>query len=150
MIGQKQHYTIWVTKRMLLVKRDEISLRESIVRTHQKFQLERRIKKSRTLWRKSTVSRWVLLTAWLVVLSVLLTRRKERKVMLPVCLLSAFWPALSTIYNGQWFLVEDFFLLVINPPGTWIPAFLQNFEVQLFFSCYQRSFVCPARSNLSW
>ena len=52
----------------------------------------------------------------------------------------------KAIYNRQWFLVDDFLLLVIKPPGTWIDDFLQSFEVQLFFSCYQRSFVCPTRS----
>ena len=45
-ISRKQHHAIWVTKHMLLVKRDEISLREFIVRRYQKFQLERRIEKS--------------------------------------------------------------------------------------------------------
>ena len=45
------------------MKRDEISLREFIVRRHQ-FQLKRRRQKSswRTVWRKRAVSRWVLLT----------------------------------------------------------------------------------------
>ena len=38
----KLHHAIWVTKHMLLVKRDEISLREFIVRRHQ-FQLESRL-----------------------------------------------------------------------------------------------------------
>ena len=40
-IGRKQHHVIWVTKNMLLVKRDEICLREFIVRRHKIFQLER-------------------------------------------------------------------------------------------------------------
>ena len=64
-------------------------------------------------------------------MSVLLARRKKRKIMLPVCLLFC---CLTRVINGKiiedeaiynfsvdfWrFLVEDFFLPVIKPPGTY-------------------------------
>ena len=59
----------------------------------------------------------------------------------------------SRTLSDFWF--EDFFLLVIDvvkPPGTYnidcrISLILEIFEVQLFFPCYQRSFVCSAGSS---
>ena len=62
----------------------------------------------------------------------------------------------SIILSDFWF--EDFFLLVIDvvkPPGTYfnnnidcrISLVLEIFEVQLFFPCYQPSFVCSAGSS---
>ena len=70
-------------------------------------------------------------------LSVLLTRRKKGDIMLPVCVLSANWTAISTAMwlktNPQRFLVEDFFLLVIKPPWTY-------FNNELLHSCRSSKF----------
>ena len=135
---------------MLLVKRNEISLREFIVRLkgEQKKQLRYRMKEKACQQMSFTDWFWKVWSP--NGLSVLLTRRKKGKTMLPVCLLSAVWPSLSTARSlkknqstdPQRFLVEDFFLLVIKPPGTYFnnefSAFLQIFEVQLSFPRYQR------------
>ena len=62
-------------------------------------------------------------------LSVLLTRRKKGKIMLPVCLpriclltrvINGKIIEDEAIYNFWRFLVEDFFLPVIKPPGTYL------------------------------
>ena len=88
-------------------------------------------------------------------LSVLLTGRKKGKIMLLVCLLSCY-----RRYHRQdclrrsdlWpprFLVEDFFLLVIKPPGTYFNNELLP-SCKLFFPRYQRSSACSAGSNSFW
>ena len=119
---------------MSLVKRDEISLREFIVRRHQ-FQLKRRIEKSswRTVWRKRPVSRWVLLTGSEKYHLPTACRfyspeeRKEKSCCLCACYV-LFDPRYQinskiieddAIYNFWRFLVEAFFLPVIKPPGTY-------------------------------
>ena len=102
---------------------------------------------------------WLVLRSLVSQRLVLLTRRKKGKIMLPVCLLSAVWPqtpttqALSTtrllktkrsiILSDFWF--EDFLLVIIILIAEL--ALLEIFEVQLFFPCYQRSFVCSAGSS---
>ena len=80
---------------MLLVKRDEISPREFIVKRNQ-FQLERRTEKKQLKYRmKEKACQQMSFTDWFLKvsspngLSVILTRRKKGKIMLPLCLLSA-------------------------------------------------------------
>ena len=52
----------------------------------------------------------------------------------------------EAIYDPQRFLVEDFFLLVIKPPGTYFNNELLP-SCKLFFPRYQRSSACSAGSN---
>ena len=60
----------------------------------------------------------------------------------------------EAIYNFWRFLVEDFFLPVIKPPGTYFNDKLlpscRSSKFSSFFPCHQRSFVCSAGSNSSW
>ena len=55
----------------------------------------------------------------------------------------------EAIYDSQRFLVEDFFLLVIKPPGTFLNNELLP-SCKLFFPRYQRSSACSAGSNSFW
>ena len=56
----------------------------------------------------------------------------------------------EAIYDPQRFLVENFFLLVIKPPGTHFNNELLP-SCKLFFPRYQRSSACSAGSNfLRW
>ena len=81
-------------------------------------------------------------------LSVLLARRKKGKIMLPVCLLSAVLPLVingktiddEAIYNFWRFLVEDFFLPVIKPPGAY-------FNDKLLPSCRSSKFSSSFRAT---
>ena len=141
---------------MSLVKRVEISLREFIVRRHQ-FQLQRRIEKSsqRTVWRKRPVSRWLY---WLVLKSIISQRlvgftrqKKETKnpatcVLVICCLTRVINGKMiedEVIYNFWRSSLEDFFLPVIKPPGTY-------FNNKLLPSCRSSKFSSsfPATSVL--
>ena len=105
---------------MSLVERVEISLREFIIRRHQ-FQLQRRMEKA---CQQMRFTDWF----WKVLspngLSVLLARRKKRKIMiLCACLTRVINGKIiedEAIYNFWRFLVEDFFSPVIKLPGTYL------------------------------
>ena len=114
------------------MKRFEIFLRKFIVRRHQ-FQLQRRIEKSsqRTVWRNRPVSRWVY---WLVLKSIISQRlvgftrqKKETKnpatcVLVICCLTRVINGKMiedEVIYNFWRSSLEDFFLSVIKPLGTY-------------------------------
>ena len=84
-IGWKQHHAIWVTKHMLLVKRDEISLREFIVekasisawKENRKKQLKNRMKEKACQQMRFTDWFWDVSSP--NGLSVLLARGKKGK-----------------------------------------------------------------------
>ena len=108
---------------MSLVKRDEISLREFIVRRHQ-FQLKRRIEKKPLKNRmKERACQKMRFTDWFWKVSSpngllgLLARRKKWKCCLTHVINGKI--EVEAIYNLQRFLVEEFFLPVIKPPGTY-------------------------------
>ena len=123
------------------MKRVEISLRR-----HQ-FQLQRRIEKKQFKNRmKEKACQQMKFTDWFWKalspngLSVLLARRKKRKTMLPV--------STAKYLKTRRSLVEDFFLPVIKPPGTY-------FNSKLLPSCrsskFSSSFPPPAFfSVLRW
>ena len=132
---------------MLLVKRDEISPREFIVRRHKKFQLERRIEKAvKEPYEGKGLSSdefyWLVLkVSSLNGLSVLLTRREKGKdhavcVLVIGCLTRVINGKVvedEAIYSPQRFLVEVFFLLVLKPPGSY-------FNNELLPSCRSSKF----------
>ena len=133
---------------MSLVKRDEISLREFIVRrSFRKKQLKNRMKEKEC--RQMSFTDWFskdhLPTACRFYS---LEERKEKSYCLCACYL-LFDPCCEriiedkAIYNFWRFLVEDFFLPVIKPPGTY-------FNNKLLPSCRSSKFSSsfPATSVL--
>ena len=93
-------FYLFLTKHMSLVKRVEISLWEYIVRRHQ-FQLNKENRKKQLKNRtKEKACQQMSFTDWFWKVSspngssVLLAKRKEGKIMLLVCLLSAVQPTL--------------------------------------------------------
>ena len=129
---------------MSLAKRDEISLRE-FVRRH-KFQLKRRIEKAVKEPEGKILSAdefyWLVLKSIISQLLVGFTRqKKERKnhaacVLVICCLTRVINGKIiedEAIYNFWRFLVEDFFLPVIKPPGTY-------FNNKLLPSCRSSKF----------
>ena len=118
---------------MSLVKGVEIPLREFIVRRHQ-FQLQRRIEGKGL---SADEFYWLVLKSIISQRLVGFTRqKKERKnhaacVLVICCLTRVINGKIiedEAIYNFWRFLVEDFFLPVIKPPGTY-------FNDKLFPSC---------------
>ena len=100
---------------MSLVKCDEISLREFIIRRHQ-FQLQRPVSRDEF--------HWLVLKSIIPQRLVGSTRqKKERKnhaaCVLVICIINGKIIEDEAIYNFWRFLVEDFFLPVIKLPGTY-------------------------------
>ena len=142
---------------MLLVKRHETCLREFIVRRHKKFQLERIIEKAvKEPYEGKGLSAdefyWLVLKSIISQRLVGFTRqKKERKnhaacVLVICCLTRVINGKIiedEAIYNFWRFLVEDFFLPVIKPPGTY-------FNNKLLPSCRSSKFSSsfPATSVL--
>ena len=142
---------------MSLVKRVEISVREFIVRRHQ-FQLQRRIEKKTVKEAYEGKGLSADEFYWLVLKSIISQRlvgftrqKKERKnhaacVLVICCLTRVINGKIiedETIYNFWRFLVEDFFLQVIKPSGTY-------FNNELLRSCRSSKFSSsfPATSVL--
>ena len=139
---------------MLLVRRDEISLREFIVRRHRH---ERRIEKgSKEPYEGKDLSADEFY--WLVLKSIISQRlvgfilqKKERKnyaacVLVICCLTRVINRKImedEAIFNFWRFLVDDFFLLVIKPPGIY-------FHIKLLPCCRSSKFSSsfPATSVL--
>ena len=133
---------------MSLVKGVEIPLREFIVRRHQ-FQLQRRIEGKGL---SADEFYWLVLKSIISQRLVGFTRqKKERKnhaacVLVICCLTRVINGKIiedEAIYNFWRFLVEDFFLPVIKPPGTY-------FNNKLLPSCRSLKFSSsfPATSVL--
>ena len=108
-----------ITKHMSSVKRDEICLREFIVRRHQ-FQLKRRIEKKPLKNRmKERACQEMSFADWFWKVSSpngllgLLARRKKWKCCLTHVINDKI--EVEAIYNFWRFLVEEFFLPVIKP-----------------------------------
>ena len=82
--------------------------------------------------------------------------RKEKSCCLCACYLlfdSCYQRQDEAIYNFWRFLVEDFFLPVIKPAGTYFNDKLlpscRSSKFSSSFPCHQRPFVCSAGSNSS-